>query len=1221
MNKKNMIVTLGMHRSGTSAITRGLEVLGVSLGEKLMSGVKDINDKGFFEDVDLVKINMVLMKELGIDWDSLSAVDFDRLGEATRDRLERACQGFLLMRSGQHKRYGIKDPRLCRLLPFWQLAFERTGVQAKGVIALRNPVSVAASLSRRDGFPPVKSFYLWLRHVLESLVHSQWMAERVVVDYDLLMQDPLGQVERVSQQLGLKINRHAFETYQSEFLDEGLRHFVSDEDWENADVPVLVRKTYDLLVEVARDRYGLESDSFQQQLAQILSEYRGIESLLDYCAKLELGEGSSQAGVYALGGQKSVFLNKGETTSFSVSASNQIVPKSLSSRERLQQWLELRAPSPAERAHIERMKSDYARWPAIHVVVIAQDDREPGSLEKTMASLTRMEQHVLLDGTVLALGDSLNGEAISDKRFRTRSIPENRLPDVLNDLCREGDFDWLLPVRAGSEFVEWGLLRLSLELLGVDGVNAVFGDELIQTTDDELGTGFRPDFNLDLLLSYPSAVARNWLFDRKSLLRVGGFEGANGLAAELGLILRMVEMFGFAGLAHAAEPLVVDGMPQAAMSDEPRVIETHLKNRGYEKARVEPGIPGTWKLQYGHQQTPLVSIVIITRDNIQALQRCVETLLEETAYKQFEILIVDQDSQSREARVWLDGLADMGLDQVRVLKWQDGRNYSAMRNWASSEARGEYLVFLSDSAAIIHSDWLSALMNHSLRPEVGVVGAKLLSPSGKIQHAGEVLGLRGGIGRPFIGEELNAPGYMYRLQVDQNYSAVSADCLMVRKSLFDQVGGLDEGALQDEFAGVDLCLKAREAGFLTVWTPHSIVMNAHEPSVDDTEVGEIDEPRMAREDALYAKWLPVLANDPSYNRNLSLQGQGFDLEARLARVPKPVDIGPDTPRVLVHNADPWGCGHYRIIQPFEAMRRSGLMDGWQSQERLQLSEVARLAPDSVVLQRQTSEHAIQDMRRMKQYANRFMVYELDDYLPNLPIKSAYREHMPRDILKSLRRAVQWCDRFVVSTTPLAEALDGLHPDIRVVENLLPGNWWQGLQGHRRKGDKPRVGWAGSKGHTGDLEMIADVIAHFANDVDWIFFGMCPDRLRPYARELHDGVEISSYPAKLASLDLDLAIAPLEDNLFNQCKSNLKLLEYGACGFPVVCSDVAPYRAHGLPVTRVRNRFKDWVDAIQDHISDLDETARLGDRLQQVIHCDWMLEGPRLESWLDHWVAR
>src|SRR5690606_24915032 len=172
----------------------------------------------------------------------------------------------------------------------------------------------------------------------------------------------------------------------------------------------------------------------------------------------------------------------------------------------------------------------------------------------------------------------------------------------------------------------------------------------------------------------------------------------------------------------------------------------------------------------------------------------------------------------------------------------------------------------------------------------------------------------------------------------------------------------------------------------------------------------------------------------------------------------------------------------------------------------------------------------------------FKVAELDDYLPNVPLKSIHRGQLPNDVRKTMRAALKLMDRLVVSTDPLAEVLRDLHPDIRVSRNRLPVDWWGELSGRRRQGRRPRVGWAGGSSHRGDLEMVADVVQALAGEVEWVFMGMCPGRLRPYVHEFHPGVAIEDYPARLASLDLDLAIAPLEDNQFNRCKSNLRVLE-------------------------------------------------------------------------------
>ena len=151
-------------------------------------------------------------------------------------------------------------------------------------------------------------------------------------------------------------------------------------------------------------------------------------------------------------------------------------------------------------------------------------------------------------------------------------------------------------------------------------------------------------------------------------------------------------------------------------------------------------------------------------------------------------------------------------------------------------------------------------------------------------------------------------------------------------------------------------------------------------------------------------------------------------------------------------------------------------------------------------------------------------------------------------------------------------------------------------------------------------MVADVIKSLADQVDWIFFGMCPEVIRPYVREFYSGVSTLDYPKKLIALSQtwDLAIAPLEINLFNECKSNLRILEYGWCGLPVVCSDITPYQGN-LPCKRAKNKFADWHSAILSMTGDLAACRHEGLRLQRVVQASWILDGENLQAWYKAWT--
>ncbi|WP_081798201.1 glycosyltransferase [Pseudomonas sp. RL] len=870
----------------------------------------------------------------------------------------------------------------------------------------------------------------------------------------------------------------------------------------------------------------------------------------------------------------------------------------------MENWLQARSLTLTQKEHLMEALSQHGGGPLFGVVLLDLKG-EPDKLKVSLDSLSQPYQaYSRVQHFVL----TTNETAAEDGAQIVRVTADNWLSH-LNGLLSQAAPDWFVVVSAGEEFTANGLLVSALDLVSAPNCRAVYADEMMRQDSGEPGALLRPDLNLDLLLSLPASMARHWLFCRDIWMEMGGFSEEFSTAFELEYILRLIETGGFDGLGHISEPLLTADAP--ALQDNPQereVITRHLVARGYPQPAVTSRLPGRYEIDYGHPVQPKVSILIVVKDRFAWVQRCMDSLLAKTAYKNFEVLLLDHGNTQPEIQHWLSGVEQMGVSGLRVLRFDAESSREQIQNQAALRASGEYLLWLGDGAGILSSDWLKQLLNHAQRPEVGAVGGKLISGDGLIRHAGGILGLGGPVGRAFLGYKADAGGYLQRLQVDQNSSALSGLCMMVRRELFIELGGFAEEPKLCRWADADLCLRLQQAGYLNVWTPRAQVL-MDEPPLSNASAEE--------EDAMYERWLPVLARDPAYNPNFALNDQqGFKLApARFTWKPMQA-LG--TPVVLAHNADATGCGQYRVIQPHNALKEAGLIDGQLASSYLTVTELERYNPDSIILQRQIGETHYELMRRMKRFSRALKVFELDDYIPNLPVKSVHRAAMPKDIVKSLRRALTCVDRFVVSTEPLAEAFAKMHGEIQVVKNSLDPRWWKGLSSERRVSSRPRVGWAGGSSHTGDLEMIADVVKELASEVEWVFFGMCPDKLRPYVHEFHPGIAIEQYPAALARMNLDLALAPVEQNLFNECKSNLRLLEYGACGFPVVCSDLICYQGD-LPVTRVRNRFKDWVDAIRMHLADLDATAKMGDELRAAVHRDWMLEGKNLEQWRNAWL--
>ena len=260
VKNSKLVVVLGMHRSGTSAITRGLEVLGVKLGDNLYPAAID-NPKGFWEDTDFLGINEELLAHLDYSVDRLGLIDWQMPSTDTVESLELKAEKLVSERCKKNALWGFKDPRTARLLPFWQAVFERVGCDVRYVIATRNPISIVESLYKRSGFEGGTTFYLWLEHLIPA-ISGTMNAKRVVVDYDQLLENPKLQLLRVAKALGVTAPEPlALFAFESEFLDVGLRHtYFTMQDLERyPSVPLQVVTAYDWLVKLANDSVLLDS--------------------------------------------------------------------------------------------------------------------------------------------------------------------------------------------------------------------------------------------------------------------------------------------------------------------------------------------------------------------------------------------------------------------------------------------------------------------------------------------------------------------------------------------------------------------------------------------------------------------------------------------------------------------------------------------------------------------------------------------------------------------------------------------------------------------------------------------------------------------------------------------------------------------------------------------------------------------------------------------------
>jgi len=290
----------------------------------------------------------------------------------------------------------------------------------------------------------------------------------------------------------------------------------------------------------------------------------------------------------------------------------------------------------------------------------------------------------------------------------------------------------------------------------------------------------------------------------------------------------------------------------------------HLATRGYQ-ADVSSLVPGTHKIDYRFIERPMVSVILHGVRDLATLQRCILSVLQRTRYQRYEVLVADDSAYAAQLGNWLDGQGQQA-NRVRLFSAEPGLSAGTLINVASQQAKGEYLVTLAADGEVVNVNWIESLLNQVQRPEVGVVGAKLIDREGSVTQAGLILGFNEDVGSPFVGQPKTATGYMNRLVVEQNCSAVSFACLMISKQLFEAADGVDVEHFAEAFGDIDLCLRVGQAGYLTVWTPHVQVIQS----------GVLAQSSAARQ-ALGEKWSEALAHDRFYNKNLASNGSGFKL--------------------------------------------------------------------------------------------------------------------------------------------------------------------------------------------------------------------------------------------------------------------------------------------------------------------------------------------------------
>lgn len=489
------------------------------------------------------------------------------------------------------------------------------------------------------------------------------------------------------------------------------------------------------------------------------------------------------------------------------------------------------------------------------------------------------------DASRLAETQAVLAQCAGDPRIKLRRLPENRgIAAATQAALAMAEGQWVALLDQDDLLAPHALLEVARAAADPQAILIYSDEDKVDALGNRYEPFFKPDWSPDLFLS--CNYLNHLTAIRSDVLRaVGGFCPTYDFSQDYEVLLRVTEQPGrivhlpkvlYHWRATPGSSAAVRGGKPAADEAARRALQAAIQRRGLDAA-VEPGPQtGTWRVRYRLQGQPRVSVLLPCGGNVTLLCQCIDGLAEKTSYRPLEIVLVDNSRAAEVEKFYRAGISPR-FDRTQYLDCRGlPFNYSKLNNWAAQAASGELLLLLNDDIVPINPDWLQAMLEHAQRPEVGAVGAKLLYPNGLIQHAGVVMGIFGSSGHAFKlvpGDPVAGWRYFGLPHLVRNTSAVTAACLLLRREVFEEVGGFDEVHLPVAFQDVDLCLKILDRGYRNVYTPHARLY--HYESVTKAE----KTPNRAEVEYLIARWSPWIACDPYYSPHLTRRSEDYAIGA------------------------------------------------------------------------------------------------------------------------------------------------------------------------------------------------------------------------------------------------------------------------------------------------------------------------------------------------------
>jgi GT2 family glycosyltransferase len=567
-------------------------------------------------------------------------------------------------------------------------------------------------------------------------------------------------------------------------------------------------------------------------------------------------------------------------------------------------WLEENdALNDVDRARIRSLADALPTRPRVSLLILG----EGASANALLATLASLAAQLYTEHETLIVVPGKPGRRLERRLARPSHRRGVRIlgaggststADLFNLGLRESDGQFLGLVDPGDLLSETATFEIAHEITNWPDAQLIYSDEdVLDTAGRRCRPTLKPGWDPDAV-RVQNQIGRLAVFSRDLLLQLGGMRQEPGTAAEHELALRAGNAIPARCIRHVASLLyhrreawpsrwprlraLLSAPNGRSLRPAAAVFPTASRasagagaDRANEPTRIVYPLPAT---------PPLVSIVIPTRDRVDLLQSCIDGILAATAYDPVEVIIVDNDSREAETQRYIETVAQD--PRVRLLGYPGAFNWAAINNRAVEAATGEVVVLLNNDVEIIDPDWLRELVSQALRQEVGLVGAKLLYPDRRVQHAGIAVGPDGATVHVWRYAAENDPGYMRFLGIVRNVSAVTGACIALRKAVFAEAGGLDEVHLAVTCSDTDLCFRVRALGYRVVWTPHARLVHAELSTRGSDEAGEKAE-RARREQAhLRRTWGVWLDEDPYLSPHLVRTVPSARMFAR-RRTPQP----------------------------------------------------------------------------------------------------------------------------------------------------------------------------------------------------------------------------------------------------------------------------------------------------------------------------------------------